>query len=161
MKTSLDRLLESLRAGAALAGLLAGACSGSPGSAADADPQSDAAVTLDLPPLASTDRVCTGPEFDGGYSGRCCEHLICRQPVDGVCPVDSDGQFYGSGKCLCGGDHPIQGPFAVDPADPATAEARVAGPCCYVTSSISCVGRPLCITDEVRVAAVVARGDWC
>ena len=166
MKT-LDRFLESIRAGAALAGLLAGACGGSPGTAVDADLPTDAAdagQTIEgLPPLPSNMFVCTGEIFGPGqgYSGQCCEHLVCRQPVEGVCPTGNDGKFYGSGNCLCGGDHPIQGPFAVDPADPITADARMAGPCCYVTNSIVCTGRPLHIDESARVAAVVGRSDWC
>lgn len=151
MKT-LDPFLESIRAGAALAGLLAGACNGFPGSEDNS-----------LPALPSGEPVCTGPDYgDGpGFYGQCCQHLICRQMVDGVCPVGNDGKFYGSGTCLCGSDHPIQGPYAVDPADPATATARAAGPCCYLTSSIRCDGRPIHVDDSVRIAAVVARGDWC
>jgi hypothetical protein len=162
MKT-LDRFLESIRAGVALAGLLAGACGGSPGTTADASVATDTQGPDQLPPLASTTFVCSGQDFGNGpgYYGQCCEHLICRPLVDGACPIGNDGKFYGSGTCLCGGDHPIQGPFAVDPADPVTAEARAAGPCCYVTSSILCDGRPLHVDETVRVAAVVGRSDWC
>lgn len=166
MKT-LDRILESIRAGTALAGLLAGACGGSPGTTADASLPTDtgsAAVAVgELPALASNTFVCTGQDFGNGpgYYGQCCEHLVCRQPVDGACPVDNDGRFYGSGTCTCGGEHPTRGPYAVDPADPATADARMAGPCCYVTSSITCDGRPLHVDESVRVAAVVERSDWC
>src|SRR5687767_8080790 len=102
----LSRILSAVRSGTALAGLLAGACG-----------DDRLAHEQQLPRLpASYELVCSGPIYPdtsgGGYTGQCCEHVVCRQPVDNACPEKNDGRFYGSGLCLCSGEGP-KGPFAI------------------------------------------------
>src|SRR6187551_482965 len=104
---------------------------------------------------------CTGPEYDGGFYGRCCAEALCYTPDDGADCVAPDaapqklGTFYGSGSCLCGDDG-IQGPFAQNP----THETVKAGSCCYVISSISCDGRPLLVDGTPLISALTRRCDW-
>ena len=150
--TALPRALDSIKAGATAALLMAGAGCWTPPTPAVAPP---------LPPDFAL--ACEGPAYPSdaslGYLGQCCDHLICRQAdVNGICPAD-DGRFYGSGQCRCGTGG-TQGPFSVDATGP-FAEQRRNGPCCYVTRSIGCTGRPLRVEDDVRLAAVVLRSDWC
>ena len=159
-----SQLLKAVRSGFLMAGLMTCAC----GSRAlnDAVSVSDGSSTADVvskPPVLPRDRelTCPGPHYPdagGGYTGSCCEHVVCRAQPEGGCPPGNDGRFYGSGSCLCG---TIEGPFTIAEDDPRFAVERQEGPCCYVTTSVNCVGRPLHIAEGIRVAPVVVRGDWC
>jgi hypothetical protein len=128
------------------------------GSAAGAAGESSQPLT----PYPVSALGCTGPEHDGGYYGRCCAEALCYTPDDGsqcVPPAEAPqklGTFYGSGSCLCGGEEPIQGPFAQNPAH--TPEQP--GTCCYVISSITCEGRPLLVDGAPIVSALTRRCDW-
>lgn len=163
----ISHLLKAVRSGFLMAGLMTCGCASN--AVDDAGSRNDTGSTADVvsnPPVLPGDRelTCPGPHYgDAGrsYSGSCCEHVVCRARVDGGCPVGNDGQFYGSGRCLCGATPQIDGPFTIADDDPRFAVERQAGPCCYVTKSVSCVGRPLLVADGVRVAPVVVRGDWC
>jgi hypothetical protein len=135
------------------------------GSSSDVGMVSDARSSADVvsnPPVLPRDREtsCPGPHYGdgGGYTGSCCEHVVCRAPVDGGCPQGNDGRFYGSGSCLC---KAIEGPYTIADDDPRFAAERQQGPCCYISTYVTCVGRPLVIAEGMRVAPVVGRGDWC
>jgi hypothetical protein len=120
------------------------------------------ATSQPLAPYPTSALGCTGPEHDGGYYGRCCAEALCYTPHDGsecVTPEAAPeklGTFYGSGSCLCGGEEPIQGPFAKNPAH----TPEQAGTCCYVISSITCEGRPLLVDGAPIISAPTRRCDW-
>jgi hypothetical protein len=162
-----SQLLKAVRSGFLMAGLMTCSC-GSRG-IHDAGSVSDTASTADVvsnPPVLPRDRelTCPGPHYPdagGGYSGSCCEHVVCRAQVDGGCPQGNDGRSYGSGSCLCGEAPAIDGPFTIADDDPRFAVERQMGPCCYLTKSVTCVGRPLQVAEGIRVAPLVVRGDWC
>jgi hypothetical protein len=150
--SQVSNLLNAIRSGFLLAGLLTCGCGGSS--------LQNGGVSA---PVLPKDRelTCPGPHYPdagGGYSGSCCEHMVCRAQPEGGCPQGNDGHTYGSGSCLCA---PIEGPFTIADDDPRFAVERQQGPCCYITTYVSCVGRPLVIAEAMRVAPVVVRGDWC
>jgi hypothetical protein len=117
-------------------------------------------------PLLPRDRelTCPGPHYPdagSGYIGSCCEHIVCRSMPAGGCPVGNDGRTYGSGSCLCGSVPYIDGPYTIADDDPRFLVERQAGPCCYITKTVICEGRPLLVADGIRIAPIVARADWC
>jgi hypothetical protein len=129
-----------------------GAIGGSGGTLADAGPDADAGLP-DIP--YPTPGGCTGPFYDGGYYGQCCEAVGCAAPVNGACPPKEAIAGYlpgyppGSGSCSCGEN---KGPFA--PHQPGEAA------CCYLFGSISCEGRPLVVRGRALVAPLRRRSDW-
>lgn len=170
----LARLLHASRWGAALA--LTTGCGGNIESNASTDPgdaSTDAPDAADGPGDASPADAngeaglpttpypepagCSGPEFDGGYYGQCCEKVGCAEPVNGACPDPSQVNHnylpsfpVGSGSCTCG--DPVRGPFA--PREPSE------GACCYVFGTIACEGRPLIVEGSPRLPPLVSRSDW-
>lgn len=115
-----------------------------------------ASVDAGLPTVPyPTPAGCTGPEYDSGYYGQCCEKVGCIAPIGGACPAPDQlygvmpGYPSGSGSCSCGEN---KGPYAP--------HAATEGACCYLFGGISCDGRPLLIDGRARVARLVARADW-
>jgi len=168
------QLLRAVRSGFMLAGLLTCSCGGSSilgsgsgggaGNAAGGGGGSGGGGVMRMVLPKDRELTCPGPHYPdagSGYTGSCCEHLVCRAPTSTGCPVGNDGRSYGSGSCLCGEAPSIKGPFTIADDDPRFATERAAGPCCYITTSVSCEGRPLHVAEAIRVAPVVVRGDWC
>lgn len=150
--TMIDRksIRRAIQQGVSLATLATGAvgCADS----APSEPFSD------LKPVPSDVELgCFGPEYEGGYWGQCCTSVVCRLPDEGACPEGDNGRSYGSGECTC--EQGVRGPFA----RPEIVDGGVTGegPCCYLTDTIGCTGRPLRVAQQPLLAAVVQRGDWC
>jgi hypothetical protein len=167
MRAFLQRILLASQWGASLV-LVAGCgsnVSGSGGSGGGTGgtttgttgPVPDGGVAVgNLDPLPTP--VCSGPVYDGGYYGQCCEIVLCEPPTDGACSAADvahttlAGLPPGSGECECS---PIRGPYA------GTADGGAAT-CCYLVGSISCEGRPLLVAGEARLAEVIAAPSaWC
>ncbi len=171
----LTRIFLQIQRGAKMAPLLLVACSDGALDSSDRNTggRGGAGMTTGVggtggaPPMPKDFRLaCYGErsDFTKGIQGTCCDHLICRPPEsDGTCP-SSDGKWYGNGQCLCdpGGDpESRRGPYASDPDSDAGP-----GQCCYVTAAVACTGgpvdgRPLHVSQGIRVPTVITRGDWC
>ncbi|WP_437607248.1 hypothetical protein WMF20_41550 [Sorangium sp. So ce834] len=116
------------------------------------------------PPLEPyPDPTCFGPEYDGGYEGRCCYEVHCAAPVNGACPPATEAPLRiediapGSGSCMCYREdltEAIEGPYA-------NRDASAPESCCYFVGVISCEGRPLLVRGEPRVAPLArAPSAW-
>jgi hypothetical protein len=138
--TPRNRLLDALRRGSLLA--LVGAGCGDP------------VVARPLP--ADVELGCYDPQDNNFIS--CCRDITCVPPVRGACP-DAEDPALAAGGSLCA---PTEGPYAIAEDDPSYRKSRAGGPCCYVVDAGECcVGRPLRVAHEMRLAAIVSRGDWC
>jgi hypothetical protein len=143
----IERLLESIRAGAALASLVVVGCG-----------SSDGAPSLPL----DAQLQCRGTTMvAGGKWGSCCEHLMCLPPENGRCrDVKDVPTWFPQLSCTCEAD-PVRGPFVVEPTHPLAVQAMTSGSCCYLVNNVPCEGRPMHVEESIRVAAIALRSDWC